>query len=71
MIGWLVLAAAVVAMYRIAEAEGKSGILWGSMTLVICFAMAFLMPNWPIVNVALGGIISFIVMFVYKVVKND
>ena len=71
MIGWLVLGAAVMAMYRIADAEGKSGLMWGAMTLVICLAMAFLMPNWPIVNVALGGVASFLVMFVYKIVKND
>ena len=71
MIGWLVLIAAVVAMYRIADAEGKSGLLWGALTFVLCLAMAFLMPNWPIVNVALGGIASFVVMFVYKIVKND
>ena len=71
MIGWLVLAAACIAMYRIADAEGKSGILWAGITLAICIGMAFLMPNWPVVNVALGGVVSFIVMFVYKVVKND
>jgi len=71
MIGWLVLACAVVAMYRIADTEGKSGVLWGALTLVLCLAMAFLMPNWPIVNVALGGIVSFLVMLVYKIVKND
>jgi len=33
--------------------------------------MAFLMPNWPIVNVALGGVVSFLLMFVYKIVTND
>jgi hypothetical protein len=71
MIGWFVLAAAVVAMYRIADVEGKSGLLWGGLTFAICIAMAFLLPNWPIVNVALGGIASFIVMFVYKIVTND
>lgn len=71
MIGWLVLAAAVVAMYRIADTEGKSGVLWAGLTFVICLAMAFLLPNWPIVNVALGGVVSFLTMFVYKIVKND
>ena len=71
MIGWLVLGAAVVAMYRIADAEGKSGITWAGITLAFCLVMAFLMPNWPVVNVALGGIVSFLAMFVYKIVKND
>jgi len=71
MIGWFVLAAACVAMYRIADAEGKSGILWAGITFVICLGMAFLMPNWPIVNVALGGVLSFLAMFAYNIVKTD
>ena len=71
MIGWLVLGAAVVAMYRIADAEGKSGLMWGGLTALICLAMAVLLPNWPVVNVGLGAILSFLAMFVYKIVKND
>jgi hypothetical protein len=69
-IGLLILIAAVVAMYRIADIEGKSGALWGAITLIFCLAMAFLLPAWPLVNIGLGGILSFIAMFIYKVVKD-
>jgi len=70
MLGWLILAAAIVAMYRIADIEGKSGMLWGVITLVLCLAMTYLLPNWPLVNVALGGVLSFIAMFIYKIVRE-
>lgn len=70
MFGWLVLLAAIVAMYRIAEIEGKSGLPWGTITLVFCLTVAYVLPGWPLVNVALGGVLSFITMFIYKVARE-
>jgi hypothetical protein len=40
------------------------------ITLVLCLAMTYLLPNWPLVNVALGGVLSFIAMFIYKIVRD-
>ena len=67
MIGWLVLGAAVVAMYRIADAEGRSGLAWGLITFTLCILCAFLIPL-PLINV--GMFLSFAAMFAAKVASG-
>lgn len=66
MFGWIMLAAAVVGMARIAAFENMSGLLWGSITFVLCIACVVLMPDLPMVNIAIGAVASFIALTGYK-----
>lgn len=70
MLGWVILIAAVIAMYRITDMEGKNGILWGILTFVICLGCALLIPL-PLLNVFMGFALSFAAYFTYKIVKNE
>ena len=70
MIGWVMLIAAVIGMYRITDMEGKNGVLWGMVTFAICLACALLIPL-PLLNVFIGFVLSFGAYFAYKIVKND
>jgi hypothetical protein len=58
------LVAAVVAMGKIADAEGRSAILWGTITLGLC--LASLAIPLPMLRVLLAGIVAFIAMMVAK-----
>ena len=60
---------AIVAMVKIASADGQSGALWGLVTFVCVAACVVLIPL-PMLRVAIGGIIAFIAMFVYKLAAN-
>jgi hypothetical protein len=66
MIGWLMLGAAVVAMYRIADVEGRSGIGWAGLTFALCLLSALFVPL-PLINIALGFLIAFGIMFAMKI----
>lgn len=70
MIGLLIIGAAVLAMYRVADTEGKSGLLWGFITFLICLACGVLIPL-PLVNVGIGFGVSFLAFFAYKVIANE
>lgn len=56
--------AACVGMSRIADAEGRSGILWGVLTLGLCLA-SLLIPL-PFLRVLLAGVIAFVALMVAK-----
>jgi hypothetical protein len=70
MIGWLMIGASVLAMYRITSAEGKNGVLWGLITFLITFACGVLIPA-PLINIGIGFVIAFLAYFVFKLVKNE
>ena len=70
MLGWLVLGAAVLAMYRIADAENRSGLAWGALTFAICFACMIAMPMLPLINIGIGLFLSFMMMMVLKMVAS-
>lgn len=64
MIGWIVLIACVVLMYRVAEMENLSGLIWGAVTFVLCFLCS--MIPIPFINILIGLAISFVAMTVYN-----
>lgn len=70
MLGWLMIAASVVAMYRITDMEGKNGMLWGLATFGICLACAMFIPI-PLINIGIGFAASFLAYFIYKVAYNE
>ena len=62
---WIVVIASAVLMYRVAEMERLSGIVWGVLTFVLCLGCALTIPI-PFLNAVVGLIISFIAMTVYN-----
>ncbi len=70
MLAWTMIAASVVAMYRITDMEGKNGRLWGLITFLICLGCGLFIPL-PLLNVGIGFAVSFLAYFVYKVVYNE
>ena len=66
MLGWIMIVASVIVMVRVAEAEDRSPLLWGALTLLFCIGAAMLIPL-PLVNIFLGLAASFVVMFAMNV----
>ena len=60
--------AAVVAMVRIASADGQSTTLWGLITFVLVVASLFI--PLPFIRVGIAFVLAFGAMFSYKVVAN-
>ena len=70
MIVWLIIIAMCVVMYRIAEAENQPGLRWALLTFFICLGCAALIPL-PMLNVAIGAVLSFVAYFAYKIIWNQ
>lgn len=51
----------VSVMVKVASAEDRSTFLWGFITTVLCVACSFI--PIPFVGIALGGVISYGIMF--------
>ena len=56
--------AACAAMGKIADADGRSSIIWGTITLGLC--LASLAIPLPFLRVLLAGVVAFIVMMIAK-----
>lgn len=61
---FVIVIAAIVAMAKIADADGRSSIVWGTITFVIC-AASFAIPL-PFLRILLAFIAAFIAMMVAK-----
>jgi len=71
MVSIAVMAAAISLMYKIAELEGRSGFIWGCITFAICILTAnFIKLQVPFVNIIIGLAISFMLMFLVKIIKK-
>ena len=69
MLGWVMIIAAVVLMYRVAEFENRSGIIWGAVTFGLCMGAAMTIPL-PFVNIVVGVVVAFVAMFVAKAIQE-
>ena len=67
-LGWIVLTAAVVFMYRVAEFENRSGVFWGGVTFILCILSTMLIPL-PFINICIAVVLSFAAMFVVKLLE--
>ena len=68
MMEWLMIVGMCVFMARVADAENRSGLLWGLLTFVLCLLclgipLAFL-------RVIIAGAVSFGVMFAHKLITE-
>ncbi|MEO0475844.1 MAG: hypothetical protein AAF085_07735 [Planctomycetota bacterium] len=62
---WIVIIASAVLMYKVAEMERLSGILWAVLTLGLCLGCVAVIPI-PFVDALIGLVLSFIAMTVYN-----
>ena len=69
MLGILMIIAAVVIMVKAADMEGRSSVLWGALTLILCLACGALIPL-PLINIAIGLGMSYFAMFIMKLVQE-
>ena len=69
MLWLLVIGTAVSVVYKVAEMEKRSGLLWGALTLGICLGCAFTLP-WPFLNLFIGFILSLGAMFTVNIVRG-
>jgi len=67
--GWIMVAASVLVMARVAEAEDRSAILWALLILLLCIGAAATIPL-PLINIFLGFAASFLIMFALNVAQG-
>ena len=65
----LIVIAMIVLMAKIASADDQSPWLWGGLTFALSAAAIVLIPL-PIIRLAIVGVVVFIAMIVYKVMKD-
>ena len=69
MLGWIVIGASMAIMAKIALVEERSPFLWGALTFVICLVCAYFIPLFML-NIIIGLVISYLIMFVTKLVTG-
>lgn len=69
MLGWLMVGASCVIMSRVADAEGRNGLMWGALTFAICLGSSILIP-WPLIDIGIGLFLSFMALFAVKVISD-
>ena len=69
MLGWLILLCVVIVMYKVAEIEGRNGVLWGGGSVVICLISIKFIPL-PFINLLIGLVLSYGAMFMLKMFEK-
>ena len=69
MIESVMLFAAVVLMARIANAEDESPFAWGGLTFLLCLGSRMFVPL-PFARIMGAAILSFVLMTVYKLIRD-
>ena len=59
--------AAISFMAKVADAEDRSGLKWGGLTLLLCIG-AFWIPL-PLVRMAIACFVSFVALIVAKMIR--
>lgn len=65
----VMIIAAVVLMYRIAEIERRSGAVWGGLTGLACIGSLFTIPL-PLIRIGIVVVGAFIAMLVCRIVTK-
>ena len=69
MLGLIMIVSAVTIMVRVAEAENRSGILWGGITFILCFFVGpLLLPSF--IGIFAGLLLSFGSMFALNLIQD-
>ena len=67
MLSIIILIAACVGMYRIAEADGKSGAMWAGITFLLGFGLSFVLGFF---GPPLGFVLAFGAMFAVNLMSD-
>jgi len=59
---------AVVVIYKTADSDGKSGLIWGALALALC-VLSLVLP-WPILRVILAFVLAFTALFAHNVINK-
>jgi len=70
-IGWIIMGAAIVVMFKAAELEHRNGWAWAGITFLCCLVSTTLMPNLIIVNAFLGLVLSFALMTTANILRDQ
>ncbi|MFC1734574.1 hypothetical protein ACFL1X_00550 [Candidatus Hydrogenedentota bacterium] len=70
MLGLAMLISSVIIMIKVADAENRSGLFWGLVTLVVCLACGWFI-RLPLVNICIGLFISYMAMFAMKLIQGN
>lgn len=65
----VVIIAAIFIMVKAAEVEGRSQLLWGSLTCGICLLSTMFIPL-PLINTVIGLGLSFALMLVLNIARD-
>ena len=69
MLGLIMILCAIIIMYKVADSEGRSGVLWGAATFVLCLLSAMFIPL-PFTNIIIGLVLCYGVMFTLKLLDK-
>ncbi|MBL8880952.1 MAG: hypothetical protein JNG88_17700 [Phycisphaerales bacterium] len=69
MLEWVLVLAVCIGVGRMASSEGLSGVLFGSLTFLICLGLIVVMP-FPFLRILLAGALGFVGLIVYRVALN-
>ena len=70
MLGWIMIFAGVTIMVKAAETEGRSTVLWGTVTAVLCIGCSIFIP-FPLFSIIIGLVASYLLMFAMNVIRKD
>ena len=64
----IMIIAAIILMVKVADAEGRSEILWAGITVAICFACLFI--PLPLIRIVIAVVVSYGIMFGLKLAAD-
>ncbi len=70
MLGWLMVLCSAMIMYKAAEMERRSGLVWGAYTVICCVGIAHLVPTLFLINIFLGLAAAFATMFAANILRD-
>lgn len=68
MIELFVMLMSILGMAKVAAMEGRSGLLWGSITGVLCLG-SMLIPL-PFIRVLAAAVVAYVIMFAIQVASK-
>ncbi|MBN1766548.1 MAG: hypothetical protein JW860_14935 [Sedimentisphaerales bacterium] len=62
--------ASIIIMCKLADMEGRSSILWGVLTFVLCVVALNFLP-YPMIRIGIALVASIILMMLVKIIQKD
>ncbi len=65
---WVMIGALIVAAYKIADMDERSGLIWAVVAFGIAFGSLFLIPL-PFIRILVAGVAVIVVMVIAKMIE--